>query len=63
MFGRKKRPKKAKVKRNKKVRCWLITVGGYDEFHAPPYTAQTVALELPKKQTPVYQPPKGLLSL
>lgn len=53
MFGRKKRKKAKKVKRDKNMRYWLITVGGYDQFYSPPYTAQTLALALHKSKTPL----------
>lgn len=48
-----RRRKKKKIKKARGLKYWLITVGGYDQFYSPPYTAQTLALMLPKKETPL----------
>lgn len=54
MFGLKKRKKKPKrSKKAMKERHWLVSVGGYDTMYTPPYTAISVVISLPKKETPL----------
>ena len=48
-----RRRKKKKLPKKGKERCWLVTVGGYDTMYSPPHTALSVAIKLPKKETPL----------